>query len=333
MGKILLITGTSGYIGSILVEQFSMRSDVEKIIGLDLVDCPENLKENPKFIFIKGNIADDDWQEEVEKHSPEIVIHAAWQIREMFRDKEEQYKRNIMSSESIFDYVFSAKSVERLVYYSTVASYSARKENKVEHLFNEEEPLRESVFLYAEQKRESEKMLKNKYEEAKNKPKIFVIRPASITGPRFRKVKKGFNMQNIFNKKTFPFMLVTSKWCRQFIHEDDITDITSILSFDNLDLDYETFNLAPPNSVIGGKRMGEIMNKKTIQVSPLIVKFIFFWARVLTGGKIPTARGGWKSFSYPINVDGSKITKLTNYEYKFASEESVSKNVGRYARK
>ena len=343
----ILITGASGYVGAMLLDVFSLREDVETIIGLDKEPLPDFLKENPnknKIIFIQANSSDDTWQAKVRIFSPDIVINCAWQIREMFGQKNLQWKWNIGGSDNVFDFAFSNNSVKKLIHFSTVASYSAYPTNTLEHRFTEEEPLRKSDYLYAEEKRISEEHLESKFKEAKRDIKVAIVRPVSLTGPRGRYMKVKFGLQSALSgqlrenllhrtiSKLVSFVPVTPKWLRQFIHEDDVVDIVSLLAFSDLKKSFDVFNLCPPGDLVLGKDMAKAVNKKSVVVYPWMVRIVFFLFWHISRGRVPTSKGGWKSYSYPIAVDGSKITKVYNYTYKYQSLEAFSKISGRYSK-
>lgn len=340
----ILITGAAGYIGSMLADQLSKKESVSQIFCIDKDSKPEILENNNKILFLEQNLFENNWQEKAKEFAPEVVIHTAWQIREMYGKKELQWKLNINSSNSVFDFAFSTSSVKKIIHFSTIASYGAFPENTIEHLFTEEESFRKTDYLYAEEKRIAEENLREKF--LKNNVsglQVFVVRPASITGPRGRS-RTRFGLQSALSgqlKGSFIYNLVslmlsfvpiTKKWCRQFIHEDDVNDIVENLVFQNINGSYEIFNLCPPGEVVLGKDMAALVNKKAFVVSPWMIRMVFFFARHLTHGKITTSKGGWKSYSFPIAVDGSKVTKKLGYVYKFSPKDAFVKKEGRYAK-
>lgn len=177
----------------------------------------------------------DTWESVVAKYKPSIVIHTAWQIREIYGDRPLSYKWNIDGSDRVFDYVFNFKNkhsdnkynqAEKLVYFSTVSSYGAFADNSVDYFFKETDKFRETKYLYAEEKRWAEQHLEKKYahyidtiksessanvhtdgdsknnettasdSSKDNKVQVFILRPAAITGPRGRYDRIRFGLQS-----------------------------------------------------------------------------------------------------------------------------------------
>jgi len=347
----IFITGGAGYVGAMLLDILSRRSDVAQIIALDTQPFPDFLNTSgadvSKIKFIVANTADDTWKKDVSSFNPNIVIHTAWQIREMYGKKKLQWKWNITGSDNIFDFAFSTPSVKKLIHFSTVASYGAFSTNEISHLFTENEPFRKSPYLYAEEKRIAEEHLIERYENMKKNGgnvQVAVIRPAAITGPRGRFMRIRFGLQSALSGKLkgsfiyntvsllVSFVPITKKWCRQFIHEDDIAGVVQTLAFSDLKNDFDIFNACPPGPVVTGKDMAEAVGKKTISVHPYIIRVAFFFMWNLTLGKIPTSKGGWKSYSYPIAVDGTKLTKLYDYKYGWQSKEAFVTKDGFYSK-
>ncbi len=345
---ILFITGGAGYVGAMLAEQFSMRPDVKEIICLDMEPEPEVLKTNPKIFWVDANTSDGMWQKMVASKNPDVVIHTAWQIREMYDDQRTQWKWNVDGSNDIFDFTFKTPSVKKLVYFSTVSSYGAFSDNTIEHAFTEDEDFRQTDYLYAEEKRHAEIGLKERYLEKVAKkgttPQVFILRPAAITGPRGRYARIRFGLQSALSgslkgQKSFIYNVislmvswvpVTPKWLRQYVHEDDITDIVALFSFSKLEGKYEIFNIAPSGPAVLGPDMARAVGKKMIKIQPWMARIAFFWFWHLTRGRVPTSQGSWKGYSYPIKVDGSKLEKQYGFKYSHESREAFVNNDGRY---
>jgi len=344
MKHTLFITGAAGYVGGMLVEQFAAREDVERIVGLDKEPFPESLQGIEKLVYICANTADDSWREEVAGYQPDIVIHTAWHIREVYGDRAITWKWNIDGSDNVFDFAFTSPTVTRLVHFSTVASYGAFPTNTLTDWYREEDPFRKSQYLYAEEKRITEEHLKEKYDAAKTSVDVSIIRPAAITGPRGRYQRIRFGLQaalsgSLKGQKSFFYDLisamvswvpVTPGWLRQYVHEDDILGIVERLSFGERVAGYEVFNAAPPGQAVLGPDMAKAVGKRTLHVSPWMVRIPFFFLWHLSRGKVPTAPGSWRGYSYPIGVHGEKVTKKLGYRYQYKSFDAFYYTNGRY---
>ena len=358
----ILITGAAGYVGAMLVEQFGKRDDVEKILGIDKEPIPAELRKEAKLVYFNTNTADD-WEAEVRAHKPDLVIHTAWQIREMYGAQDLEWQWNVGGSDKVFDYALDPENgVDRLIYFSTVSSYGAFATNSVDHFFKEEEGFRKSQYLYAEEKRVVEEHLEEKYGKSAHKPMVAILRPAAITGPRGRFMRIRFGLQATLagQMKAKPagggspgasqsdalrgghwsysvisamvsFVPVTPSWLRQFIHEDDVVAIVECMAFgQKLQSGYEAFNICPPGPTVRGRDMAKAVGKKILPVYPWMVRLAFFVFWHLTRGKIPTGKGAWKGYSYPIAVDGSKLTRMTGYEYKYEGLDAFRYTDGAY---
>ncbi len=324
-----------------LVQRFAQRDDVERIIGIDKEPRPELLEDVDNLTYLEMNTAEA-WEEEARQHQPDIIVHAAWQIRALYGNKKLTWKWNIEGSDKIFDYAFNEASVKKLVYFSTVSSYGAFADNSVDHFYTEDEPFRKTEYLYAEEKRIAEEHLHDKYEKSGKDVTVSIVRPAAITGPRGRYMRIRFGLQAALAgqlkdsilyrviSSLVSFVPVTPKWLRQFIHEDDVVNLVEKLAFDETSWKYEAFNICPPGDTVRGKDMARAVGKKTILMPPWLVRIPFFWFWHLTRGRVPTSPGAWKGYSYPIAVDGSKLTRMLGYQYMHSSFDAFYYTDGNY---
>jgi nucleoside-diphosphate-sugar epimerase len=344
--RTILIVG-SGYVGEMLCDQFSKRTDVHTIIALDKEPQSEFSKTISKVVYVQHNMADEGWQEIVAQYEPDTVIHTAWQIRAMYGQKNEQWRWNVEGSDKVFDFALTLPSVSKLIYFSTASSYSARPDNTFERYFTEAEGFRDDEYIYAKEKKVTEERLHEKFVKAKTEgktlPQIFVVRPAAITGPRGRYMRIRFGLQSALSgnlKGGFVNKLVTTLtawvpategWVRQFIHEDDVTDIIAKFTFENLEGTYEVFNITPPGEPVYAEDMALAVGKKILHIKPWMARFAFFFFWHATRGKIPTCPGSWRFYSYPVLMDGTLLTRRYNYQYQYTSKEAFQYTNGRYA--
>jgi nucleoside-diphosphate-sugar epimerase len=340
MAHTLLITGAAGYVGAMLAEQFAKRPDVEKIVALDKEERPATLA-NSKIVWITANTADSGWQEQAARHKPDIVIHTAWQIREFYGNRALGWKWNVEGTRAVFDFAFETPTVERLVHFSTAAVYGAYATNSLAHYFKEDEPLREEEYSYAVEKIQAERDLEERAKK-QDRVSVAIVRPAAITGPRGRFGRIRFGLQsalmgqltgNIFYRiisAMVSFVPATPWWVRQFVHEDDVCDIVALLAFEKPKSKYDVVNLAPPGEPVLAPQMAHSVGKGVLPVRPFMVRAAFFVFWHLSRGKIPNGRGVWRFYSYPVVMDGTKLTREYGYRYSRSSYDAFYYTNGRY---
>jgi len=77
-------------------------------------------------------------------------------------------------------------------------------------------------------------------------------------------------------------------------------------------------------------QMADVVGKKVLHVWPWMVRVAFFVFWHLSHGKIPNGKGVWRFYSYPVLMNGSKITRVCGYQYQYESEEAFRYTNGRY---
>ena len=332
----ILITGTSGYIGGMLVDRFSEDPKVSRIFAIDMTDpLPDALRENAKTSFLKYNLGDTGWEEKVLAHGvPDVAIHCAYVIREGYGKKREwQIKSNITAAERVFNFVFKNK-IPKLIHFSTVASYGACHANSTGYQFKETDPFREENYLYGVDKKIIEEKLKNLYEKIKPDTQVLIARPCAITGPRGQFTFKRFGLLRVV-KFGLPMVPVTGPdSARQFIHEDDAWEAVKLMVSSprfagEAGGGYEVFNLAPVDFLLL-KDMAREIGKIYVRVPMWLGRLTFGAIWHLSRGRIPTVPAGINSYTYPIIADGSKLTRF-GFQYKYSAKEALKADRGHYA--
>jgi hypothetical protein len=69
--------------------------------------------------------------------------------------------------------------------------------------------------------------------------------------------------------------------------------------------------------------MAKLLGKGVVRVPFFLIKIAFFFSWHLTRGMLPTPPGAELSFTWPVNVDGSKITRF-GFNYRYSSAEIFS---------
>lgn len=318
----IFVTGASGYIGGMLVERFLDDPQVKGVVALDLKPPPLRFPlKHPKLSWVDHNLGDPGWEDKVLKiFTPDVLIHAAYVIRQGYGGKRAwQVKSNITAAERVFDFAFQNK-IKRLIHFSTVASYGALASNSTGQRFKEEDPFLEASYLYGVDKKIIEEKLRSLYQRIGSATQVVVVRPAAVTGPRGQFMFRRFGLLLI--KRGLPFIPLTGKdAARQFVHEDDIFGAIEHIARGAIPGGWEVFNLAAPDFFLL-KDLAREIGKVSVPIPMILGKMTFGFLWHLTRGRIPTVPASINSYTYPIIVDGSKITRF-GFRYAYSGLEAL----------
>ncbi len=301
----VLITGSAGYIGSILINHFLKNDKITEIIGIDLKKKPERIPDDKKLVWLKYDLAKDGWQKIIlENGAPDIVIHCAFKIRNAFGKIKATEKKNLEMCRKVFQFCLE-NNVKKLIYLSSASAYGAKKEN-IGTLLKENDPLQEKISPYGNQKRLVENELENLIKEYGSTSSVYVLRLNSVTGPIGQSLSSKFGLVSILTR-VFPFVLeLNPNWARQFVHEKDAVKAIEFFAFKNLEQSaFDVFNVAS-KTFLTANQIAEALDKKTMKIPAGLVKLglILLWP--LSFGKLIPASAA-SGLIYPINVDISKI--------------------------
>jgi nucleoside-diphosphate-sugar epimerase len=181
----VLITGAAGYIGSMLIDSLSPVDSIGRILAIDLRDGADRCQGHEKVRFIQADVSDDAWMGAIRDERVDVVVHCAYQIRQLYGSKAKVQRRwNMGGARKVFEFALGTPSVRRLIQLSTVSAYGAHATNSVENNLTERAPLGEDEYLYGAQKKEIEGLLRQLHERYRPSTHVVVLRLASVSGPR-----------------------------------------------------------------------------------------------------------------------------------------------------
>ena len=229
-GKVVLVTGAAGFIGSNLVRRLFQEFSHITVIGIDSITDYYDVKlkyerlralsemqnnDQQKWIFIKGNIADRDTVKNIfDDYNPYVVVNLAAQagVRYSITNPDSYIESNLIGFYNILEACRNYK-VEHLVYASSSSVYGSNKKIP----YSTEDKVDNPVSLYAATKKSNE-LMAHAYSKLYNIPSTG-LRFFTVYGPAGRpdmayfsftdKLKKGQKIQ-IFNygncKRDFTFV-------------------------------------------------------------------------------------------------------------------------------
>ncbi|MFR1478034.1 MAG: NAD-dependent epimerase/dehydratase family protein [Hydrogeniiclostridium mannosilyticum] len=228
--KTILVTGAAGFIGSNLVKRLYADMQGIAVIGLDNMNdyYDVHLKEYrlaqlvqyPKFVFVKGNIADKQLIEEVfTEYKPQVVVNLAAQagVRYSIIAPDAYIESNLIGFFNILE-ACRNHPVEHLVYASSSSVYGSNK--KVP--YSTDDKVDNPVSLYAATKKSNE-LLAHAYSKLYSIPSTG-LRFFTVYGPAGRPDMAYFGFTNKLRRGETIQIFNYGMCKRDFTYVDDIVE-------------------------------------------------------------------------------------------------------------
>ena len=241
-GKVVLITGVAGFIGSNLVHKLLCMKESVNIIGIDnmndyydvsikewrLKEIETVVSEHPgsSWKFIKGNIADKELINQIfEEYKPAVVVNLAAQagVRYSITNPDVYIESNLMGFYNILEacrhsYDNGQKGVEHLVYASSSSVYGTNKKIP----YSTEDKVDNPVSLYAATKKSNE-LMAHAYSKLYNIPSTG-LRFFTVYGPAGRPDMAYFGFTNKLRAGDTIQIFNYGNCKRDFTYVDDMVE-------------------------------------------------------------------------------------------------------------
>ena len=327
----LLITRAAGYVGSALMDALVQVAWIERLVCIDLKPQPETTTASAKIEWIQADLSEEGWQSKVRPTQIDAVVHLAFQIRQLYgKSITTQERWNIGGARKVFEFALNEPCVQRLIHFSTVTSYGAKPNNTLMRRFTENSALGEDSYLYGVHKKQVESVLRQLYAASDKSKHVIVLRCASITGPLGRFKHRRYGLVSTLTRGLPIFPCGRSDFGRQYLHEDDITNIVSMLLMTQSKSGLEIFNAAP-NDYLTIVDLAKLLALRAVVVPPFFLRLLFWLVWHASRGKIATAPGAWKTLSYPVAVDPSRLAREYGYKCRYSSVDALTGRRGRHA--
>lgn len=308
--KTMFITGSSGYVGNVLVQHFIKKK--WHVIGFDLTRHHKQ-KNLDNFTFYKGDIRDKKKLGEVfHAHTITHVIHLAY-LMDPQHDTTFEYDVDVNGTKNLLNHAITQRSVQQIIEFSSTSIYGAHVNEPV--WYTEESATRPRDYEYAKNKKIIEKYI----DTLSTEKKIVIVRMCTAVGPQY--YKKGGVVTGV-TKAPFLTRLGGHDTLLQFIHEDDLTALVEKIVTDKTI--EGVYNLTP-DSFTSISRLARTYHKRTVYVPYALFYWLmkFLWSLRLPVLAPPTI----KLMTYGIVASPKKLMDRYTYSFRYSSHDAFTKAV------
>ena len=307
----IAVTGSSGYVGTVLIRHLVEREDVGGIVAIDVREPSQNL--GSKVSFVRQDVSEP-FPGLFAEHNVDTVVHLAYVLRQG-RNRQSNRRVNVDGTRNTIE-ACRRGGVRRIVYLSSTSVYGAHPDNP--QALTEEMPARPVVgFQYGEDKLESERLL-SEYASASPGVAMCILRCCPVFGANADNF-----IASAFDK---PFLVAVSgaNPPMQFLHEEDMV---RCLAQTTLEKAEGLYNLAGAGS-ISLDEMAAARGRRLVTLPAWLLYPLtqITWAIRLQSDS-PAI--GLHTIRYPWFASTEKIEREMGFSPRYSSRDAWEAYVGR----
>lgn len=309
MGRVVAVTGASGYLGRHIIPYlFENVPDIDQFIGMDIE--PNTFPSELPVTFYRQDIRDP-FSDILIDHSVTDLIHLAWTLTPD-HNLSRAYSIDIDGTRNALDSSLQAK-IQYFLHTSSTLAYGAHEDNPT--TLTEEMPLRgNESFHYSKHKALAEKIIE---EFEIEHPRLFAIgrvRPAPILSPDLRNWVTELLQGGWRTMFLYPYPRKETRI--QFLLLDDALQGFAVMLKNRLQ---GAFNLTPDDVVTIGD-IPTLMNNRGFRVPLSVLRFL---VRIQWKLRLSRAPPGYLDFvTYPFVASNEKL-KEKGFHPKFTTKETI----------
>ena len=254
-GKIVAVTGASGYVGTKLLARLERESGVRKMVAFDVNPLPLPVH---NISFYRKNVSES-IEDELNEQGATALVHLAFNAHRGANRREVTaiHDENVETLRSVMASCVNSR-ITHLIYLSSHSVYGAPGDNPVP--IPDDAPMRPTAdYPYAYDKQQCEMVLQE-FAQAQNDIKITTLRSCIVLGN---------GADNQTTKSFFrSWMLGVMDYNppMQFVYDDDLARVISIIIQREIP---GTFNVAG-DGVVHYREMAKIIKSKLINLPPFM---------------------------------------------------------------
>ena len=307
-GKVVAVTGASGYIGSTLLQRLETEPDLRKMVAFDTKPLAAPIHNIAAYRRdVSGHIHD-----ELAEQRVTTVVHLAFNGRrgESRREVVSIREENLATLRAVLESCIRAR-VGHLIYVSSHTVYGANRDNPIP--ISEEMELRPALDLpYGYDKYLGERMLQE-FIDARPDMKVTILRPCVVLGP---------GADNSVTRAFFrPWLIGVMDYNPplQFVYDADLARVLALVIRQEIP---GVFNVAG-DGVVYYRELAKMIKSKLINLPPFMayplaqMSWDFHVQRDATAGALDLIR-------WPMLMSTGKLHQATGYRFWHTSLEALT---------